>query len=40
VGTVDVLGNSSGIGDLILLGQYRFYYNRVSQIEAALLLGV
>jgi hypothetical protein len=29
-----------GIGDLTLLGQYRFYNNRATQIEAALLLGV
>jgi hypothetical protein len=34
------LGDSSGIGDLSLLGQYRFYNNRASQIEAALLLGI
>ena len=27
-GTVEVLGDSSGIGDLTLLGQYRFYNNR------------
>ena len=39
-GTVEVLGNSSGIGDLTLLGQYRFYNNRASRTELALLLGV
>jgi hypothetical protein len=40
VGTVDFLGDSAGIGDLTLLGQYRFYNNRASQTELALLLGV
>ena len=39
-GTVEVLGDSSGIGDLTLLGQYRFYNNRASRTELALLLGV
>lgn len=34
------LGDSSGIGDLSVLGQYRFYNNRAAQVEAALLLGV
>ena len=37
---VEDLGNSSGIGDLTLLGQYRFFNNRASRFEAALLLGV
>jgi len=40
VGTVEFLGDSAGIGDLTLLGQYRFYNNRASQTELALLLGV
>ena len=39
-GAVEVLGDSAGIGDLTLLGQYRFYNNRASQTELALLLGV
>jgi hypothetical protein len=34
------LGDSSGIGDLTLLGQYRFYNNRAAQLEMAALLGV
>ncbi len=33
-------GDASGIGDLTLLGQYRFYNNRATRSEAALLLGV
>ena len=33
-------GDNSGIGDLTLLGQYRFYNNHSTQTEAALLLGV
>jgi len=37
---IDELGDSSGIGDLSLLGQYRFYRNRAAQIEAAILLGI
>jgi hypothetical protein len=40
VGAVDFLGDSAGIGDLSLLGQYRFYNNRATQTELALLLGV
>ena len=40
VGTVDFLGDSAGIGDLSLLGQYRFYNNRATRTELALLLGV
>jgi hypothetical protein len=39
-GTVEVLGDSAGIGDLTLLGQYRFYNNRATRTELALLLGV
>jgi hypothetical protein len=33
------LGDAAGIGDLSLLGQYRFYNSRASQTEAALLFG-
>jgi hypothetical protein len=33
------LGDAAGVGDLSVLGQYRFYHNRASQTEAALLLG-
>jgi Putative MetA-pathway of phenol degradation len=33
-------GDADGIGDLTLLGQYRFYRDRGSQIEGALLLGL
>jgi hypothetical protein len=33
-------GDADGVGDLTLLGQYRFYNNRASRTEAALLLGV
>ena len=33
------LGDAAGVGDLSVLGQYRFYNNRASQTEAALLLG-
>ena len=40
VGAVDFLGDSAGIGDLTLLGQYRFYNNRATRTELALLLGV
>jgi len=40
VGAVDFLGDSAGIGDLTLLGQYRFYNNRATRAELALLLGV
>ncbi len=36
---VESLGSPSGIGDLSLLGQYRFYDDRPSRTEAALLLG-
>ena len=34
------LGDSAGVGDLSVLGQYRFYMNRPAQFEAALLLGI
>jgi hypothetical protein len=33
------LGDSSGIGDLTLMGQYRFYNNRAAQLEMAVLVG-
>jgi hypothetical protein len=33
-------GDTSGIGDLTLLSQYRFFNDRASRTEAALLLGV
>ena len=39
VNSVVDLGDSSGIGDLTLLGQYRFYNNRAAQTEAAALVG-
>ena len=39
-GAVEFLGDSAGIGDLTLLGQYRFYHNRATRTELALLLGV
>jgi Putative MetA-pathway of phenol degradation len=38
--TVDERGDSSGIGDLTLLGMYRFYNNKATRTEATLLLGV
>lgn len=34
------LGDAAGVGDLSVLGQYRFYNNRASQMESALLFGV
>jgi hypothetical protein len=34
------LGDSSGIGDLSLLGQYRFLNNKAAQLEMAALVGV
>jgi Putative MetA-pathway of phenol degradation len=40
IGTVEFLGDSAGIGDLTLLGQYRFYNDRAARTELALLLGV
>jgi hypothetical protein len=33
------LGDAAGVGDLSVLGQYRFYRDRASQTEAALLFG-
>jgi hypothetical protein len=33
------LGDAAGVGDLSVLGLYRFYRNRASQTEAALLFG-
>ena len=38
--TVDVRGDSSGFGDVTLLGQWRFLNNIISQTEAAVLFGV
>jgi len=38
--TIDERGDASGIGDLTLLGQYRFLNNKATRTEAALLLGV
>jgi hypothetical protein len=38
--TVDERGDAAGIGDLTLLGQYRFLNSRATGTEAALLLGV
>jgi hypothetical protein len=38
--TIDERGDASGIGDLTLMGQYRFFNDRPSGIEMALLLGV
>jgi Putative MetA-pathway of phenol degradation len=38
--TVDERGDAAGIGDVTLLGQYRFYNNRSSQTEMAVLLGI
>jgi hypothetical protein len=37
---IHLRGDASGIGDLTLLGQYRFLNDRASRTEAALLLGV
>ena len=38
--TVDYRGDSSGLGDLTVLGQYRFLNNRATRTEAAFLFGV
>ena len=38
--TVDYRGDSSGFGDVTVLGQYRFLNNRASRTEAAFLFGV
>ncbi len=38
--SVDERGDAAGIGDVTLLGQYRFYNNRSSQTEMAVLLGI
>ncbi len=38
--TVDERGDAAGIGDLTLLGQYRFLHDRASRTEAAVLLGI
>jgi hypothetical protein len=34
------LGDSAGVGDLSVMGQYRFFNNRALQMESALLFGV
>ncbi len=41
-GTFDALdhGNATGLGDLTILGQYRFVHDRSSRFEAALLAGL
>ena len=36
----NVRGDASGVGDLTLLGQYRFYNNPATRTEAAVLLGI
>src|SRR5437764_12102100 len=38
--TVDFRGDSSGIGDVTVLGQYRFLNNKATRTEAAFLFGV
>ena len=38
--TVDYRGDSSGLGDLTVLGQWRFFNNQATRTEAAFLLGV
>jgi hypothetical protein len=38
--TVDYRGDSSGLGDVTVLGQYRFLNNRATRTEAAFLFGV
>src|ERR1043165_7056587 len=38
--TVDYRGNSSGLGDVTLLGQWRFFNNQATRTEAAFLFGV
>ena len=38
--TVDYRGDSSGIGDVTLLGQWRFFNNQATRTEAAFLFGV
>jgi hypothetical protein len=38
--TVDFRGDSSGIGDVTVLGQYRFLNNRATNTQAAFLFGV
>jgi hypothetical protein len=40
VNTVDFRGDSTGFGDVTVLGQYRFLNNMVSGTQAALLFGV
>ena len=38
--TVDYRGDSSGLGDLTVLGQWRFFNNQATRTEAAFLFGV
>ena len=38
--TVDYRGDARGVGDLTLLGQWRFFNNRATRTEAAFLFGV
>jgi hypothetical protein len=38
--TIDERGDSAGVGDLTMLGQYRFLHDRASRTEAAVLLGL
>ena len=38
--TVDYRGGSSGIGDVTLLGQWRFFNNQATRTEAAVLFGM
>ena len=38
--TVDYRGDSSGVGDVTFLGQWRFFNNTVTRTEAAFLFGV
>jgi hypothetical protein len=40
INTVDMRGDASGIGDVTLLGQYRFFNNPAAATELALLFGV
>lgn len=37
---IENLGSTSGIGDLSLLGQYRFFNDKASRTEAAILFGI
>ncbi|MDD2733656.1 MAG: transporter [Desulfuromonadaceae bacterium] len=37
---IDTHGNSDGVGDLTVLGQYRFVNNQLRRLECALLVGI